>query len=441
MPARFKKVLRPPITSSTYTQLIKECCIKLPDVKEYVGKCIAEFRKEAIKNNEKKNFKFTVKSETGQKLFCLKVKGGFKGLTRTKYYVNSGGIYRYDWRSKAWKVIKIIAVVVGVAAVTGLVALGILTGVGHGFGNMIEHQSNNDTPCIEYKNENENEYEDPGLVDFIPSDSDSSIEINDSEDSDDYEYDLEGDENEDEDEEEYYRVEKNDQINYVQCKYWKDLKYCYVKYNCCDNWCCCRFCHMDTINHKIDILNEYQIYCLKCSTVFKKSLAYCPVCYFEHSYMYNFRNIANRCRYLKNSTFIPVKNCCKSPICCYRCHNEEFSHNADYNIYYYCCECSNKTKIDTDYCNSCDVYLPTDKFNLNEITRRCPYFTRFYYLIIFPCCSTPYCCRKCHDRAEDHSAEHSIKKVCMHCESINTTKLNDFYCDRCSRKLYVARSI
>lgn len=106
MPAKYKKIIDPPITRSDYTRMIKDCCIHLPDNKEYVGKCIAAFRDEAVLRDEKRNFKFCVKSDTGRKLFKCKVTGGFRGLTCTKYYVNHQGIYRYDWRAQVWQFIK-----------------------------------------------------------------------------------------------------------------------------------------------------------------------------------------------------------------------------------------------------------------------------------------------------------------------------------------------
>lgn len=112
MPVRFKRQIAPPISSSTYVQLIKECCVQLSDCKEYVGACIKEFRDEAEIRNEKKNFKMTIKSETGEKLFCLKVTGGFGSFTRTKYYVDNGRIWRYDWRDTMWKIIKFFAPIV-----------------------------------------------------------------------------------------------------------------------------------------------------------------------------------------------------------------------------------------------------------------------------------------------------------------------------------------
>lgn len=439
MPTKFKKKIDPPVTSSTYTKLIKECCVMLPDDKEYVGKCIAEFRKLALKKNEKKNFKFTVKSQSGQKLFCLKVTGGLKGLTRTKYYVNHGGIYRYDWRSKVWKVLKIIKVVFVSAATVGLQILGALSGVG----NMLEYNPIPETEdfgnrlMLDYNEGYKGDLFNYGHNDHSDYDEESDSQSEYEDDAEDYSFNKD----ESEDEDEGYQIEKNKDLEYVHCKYWNDLRYCFIKFGCCDDWCCCRYCHMDSLNHRIGFESKNQVYCLRCSTVFwNRGGGNCPKCYYEHLYNLNLRNIADRCRFLMNASYIPKKDCCNNFICCYRCHNEEYDHMAGNNIAYFCCHCSNETDIDTNYCSGCGEYIKTDEFNLERIALKCFYLTKFYYLLSFDCCGNTYCCSKCHNGCEDHKANFSNEKVCIKCGSANETKLESFYCVGCNRALYSAIS-
>lgn len=110
MPREFR--FSPPMLRNDYTQLTKTCCVEFQSEKEYIGACIKAFRDYAERHDERRNFKFTIKDENGYKLFTVRVSGGFAGMTRTKYYVDNGGIYRYDWRSNFWDMMEKLFIVI-----------------------------------------------------------------------------------------------------------------------------------------------------------------------------------------------------------------------------------------------------------------------------------------------------------------------------------------
>lgn len=87
MPLYYSSVVDSPMTNSKYINFIKECCVQVPQHKEYIGACVKVFKEEKV--DEEKNFKLTVCDEHGSKLVRLRVKGGIGGLTRTKYKVGN----------------------------------------------------------------------------------------------------------------------------------------------------------------------------------------------------------------------------------------------------------------------------------------------------------------------------------------------------------------
>lgn len=411
MPARFNKKIDPPINRSTYTQLIKECCINLKDYKEYVGKCIASFRDEGL--NEERNFKFTVKSERGEKLFCLRVTGGFGSISCTKYYVDHSGIYRYDWRTNFWEKLKtflkeIYSSEIGKMALQfGGRALSILApSIG--------------LPSI-------------GLPDILSlgltlPDASLPIEmpkINKFKEK----------ENENNYDTKRVGSNRNKFEKYSKCIYIKGIKNFCIKFSCCNEWICCRYCHMDKINHKIVQDDYVKICCLTCLNISTGFSSYCPECSNEFGGILNYRNIADRCRFIMEALYIPIKSCCDRVICCYRCHNEHYSHRAKTNKKYICCNCSKETSLLTDCCENCYKYLKTDKWNLKRISNRCSLSRTYYYLLSFSCCLAPYCCYSCHDKLEDHESTYTTEKMCISCETITITLEKNFFCHGCSKFL------
>lgn len=106
MPVLYNKVIDGPITNSKYIRFIKDCCVRVPQHKEYIGACVKIFKDEKV--DEEKNFKLTVCDERGYKLVRLRIRGGLGGLTRTKYKVDNQTISRYDWRQGFWSVLRYI---------------------------------------------------------------------------------------------------------------------------------------------------------------------------------------------------------------------------------------------------------------------------------------------------------------------------------------------
>jgi hypothetical protein len=418
MPARFNKKIDPPINRSTYTQLIKECCINLKDCKEYVGKCIASFRDAGL--NEERNFKFTVKSENGQKLFCLRVTGGYGGIARTKYYVNHSGIYRYDWRTNFWEKIKEFfnEIIEFCRSDTGKMAIKY---AGRALSILAPAMAlpSIDLPSI-------------GLPDVsLPNLSLPNVSLRDAEvpkiKQNKYEHSYET---------KKVGSSRNKFEKFSKCIYFKGNKSFCIKFSCCDDWVCCRYCHMDNIKHKISHDDYVQIYCLTCFNTSRGFRTYCLECNNNFSDILNYKTIADRCRFLKNSVYIPMKSCCDRVICCYRCHNEYYDHKATRNKKYLCCNCSEETSLDTDYCDNCYRYLKTDEYNLKKIANGCSLSRTYYYLLSFSCCSVPYCCYSCHDKLEDHESTYTNKKMCISCETINITSQKDFICNGCSKFLF-----
>ncbi|OMJ78171.1 hypothetical protein SteCoe_22062 [Stentor coeruleus] len=468
----YKKVIDPPVTRSTYIQLIKECCIRFPDKKEYIGACIKNFRDEAIKLKEKKNFKMTIK-ENHVKLVCLKVTGGLKGLTRTKYYVDNRGVYRYDWRAGAWECIKFILVS---ALIIGYAILQPIADFPNDFSNnMIEDAHCDDMYDYDYDHDHDYDYDydhdyddsdhlndylgppdyqdssyesiEPVVCNYSNNDSDSEISIdnsdseseNNSESISDALEDYQPDESIEADDDN--SLEENiKEANHI-CKYWKEPRYLLERYSCCEEWSCCIYCHIDEINHKI-ILSEKNIkFCIKCSNLFPYTKNRCTKCQYNHSYTPNSRNICDQCRFFKNDSYITVKSCCNNAICCYRCHNEHFDHKAKYNnLRYICCSCNQPTGIESYYCDNCSEYLSEYELNYERIHQLCPNFTGFYYLLKFTCCSMVYCCFKCHDKLEDHICQYTTLKVCISCHYENDTNNSQFKCNCCSKYLYQVKS-
>ena len=105
----YSSVVDGPITHTKYIRFIKDCCIRVPEYKEYIGACVKVFKDSDL--NEKKNFKLTICGEFGLRLVSLKVKGGLGGLTRTKYRMDNESIYRYDWRQDFWTAVKLIGAI------------------------------------------------------------------------------------------------------------------------------------------------------------------------------------------------------------------------------------------------------------------------------------------------------------------------------------------
>src|SRR5574343_321893 len=90
-----------------------------------------------------------------------------------------------------------------------------------------------ETSCIEYSDD----YDPPSLdsievpeLEFQYNNSESDYDS--SNESPEFDLDLEED---DDDEKNYYKVEKNNEIKYVQCKYWRDVRFVYYKFKCCDS--------------------------------------------------------------------------------------------------------------------------------------------------------------------------------------------------------------
>lgn len=442
----YKKIVDPPVTNSTYIKLIKQCCIMFPDKKEYIGKCIKCFKDEAKILKEEKNFKVTIKDDDDKLLVCLKVTGGLKGLTRTKYYVNRQGIYRYDWRKRAWECIKIIAIGLFAIAYVGVkIVLPFMGALDMDFHEMIDNDYNsgiNDHDIDNYDfddSQSEDLYhqdilENHDSVNEFGNDSESASDI-----VEDFIEDYEADESLDDDEEEE-EIKANSNANYYICAYWKEPRYLMEKYGCCEQWNCCIYCHMDNIKHKIDLSRNSEKYCMRCENFFPYTENKCTSCQYNHSNVQNNRNIADRCRFLKNASYIPVKFCCYNAICCHRCHDEHFNHTSGCNLRYICCHCNRPTRIDSKYCDNCKNSLMTGSSNYERIYQLCPNFSEFYYLLNFRCCPIVYCCSKCHNKLENHKCDHTYLKVCTSCYYENNTVDSEFICKGCFMYLYPAKS-
>ena len=65
------------------------------------------------------------------------------------------------------------------------------------------------------------------------------------------------------------------------------------------------------------------------------------------------------------------------------------------------------------------------------IPHECDHFRNVTYWMIPPCCSTYYCCNKCHDQRESHIWQYATKMVCMVCCQEQSYRKLPNRCEKC----------